>query len=88
MRAVMVKRFGDPNVLELIDLPTPVPGHGEVAIDVSAIGVGWLDTKIRSGDGPAVFGVEPPYVPGGAVAGTVVAVGAGCRDSGRTTVAE
>jgi NADPH:quinone reductase-like Zn-dependent oxidoreductase len=77
MRAVMVKRFGGPDVLELVELPTPVPGRGEVVVDVTAVGVGWLDTRIRSGHGPAVFAVEPPYVPGGAVAGTVTAVGAG-----------
>ncbi|MGC7098678.1 hypothetical protein ACPZ19_28745 [Amycolatopsis lurida] len=32
---------------------------------------------MRRGDGPEVFAVEPPYVPGSAVAGTVTAIGAG-----------
>ncbi|MCU1681150.1 MAG: alcohol dehydrogenase [Amycolatopsis sp.] len=76
MLAMMANRFGGPDVLELVDLPAPEPGRGEVVVDVAAIGVGWLDTLIRSGRGPDVFAVEPPYVPGGAVSGTVVAIGA------------
>ncbi|MFC9256362.1 zinc-binding dehydrogenase [Amycolatopsis thailandensis] len=77
MRAITVSRFGDPSVLEQIELPTPEPGEGELRIAVKAAGVGWLDALIRRGDGPDEFGVEPPYVPGSAVAGIVEAVGAG-----------
>ncbi|MFE0019400.1 zinc-binding dehydrogenase [Amycolatopsis sp. NPDC059021] len=80
MRAIMATRFGAPDVLDLVELPTPDPGPGEVRIAVAAAGMGWLDARIRSGDGPDVFAVKPPYIPGGAVAGTVDAVGAGVDD--------
>ncbi|MGW4831572.1 zinc-binding dehydrogenase [Amycolatopsis japonica] len=77
MREIRVSRFGDPSVLEQVEVPTPEPGEGELRVTVTAAGVGWLDALIRRGDGPDVFAVEPPYVPGGAVAGTVDAVGDG-----------
>ncbi|KFZ80434.1 quinone oxidoreductase [Amycolatopsis sp. MJM2582] len=77
MREIRVSRFGDPSVLEQVEVPTPEPGAGELRVTVTAAGVGWLDALIRRGDGPDVFAVEPPYVPGGAVAGTVDAVGDG-----------
>ncbi|CAO5149773.1 NADPH:quinone reductase [Frankia sp. AiPs1] len=77
MRAIKVSRFGPSDVLELVELPAPVARAGELVIGVEAVGVGWLDVQIRAGNGPEVFGVEPPYVPGGAVAGTVTAVGVG-----------
>lgn len=77
MRAIMVSRFGPPDVLELVDLPTPRPKADELGVDVEVIGVAWMDALIRVGNGPAVYPVNPPYVPGGAVAGTVGAVGAG-----------
>ncbi|WP_394359357.1 zinc-binding dehydrogenase [Amycolatopsis sp. SB7-3] len=77
MREIRVSRFGDPGVLEQVEVPTPEPGAGELRVTVTAAGVGWLDALIRRGDGPDVFAVEPPYVPGGAVAGTVDAVGDG-----------
>ncbi|OKJ91870.1 zinc-binding dehydrogenase [Amycolatopsis sp. CB00013] len=77
MREIRVSRFGDPGVLEQVEMPTPEPGAGELRVAVTAAGVGWLDALIRRGDGPDVFAVEPPYVPGGSVAGTVDAVGDG-----------
>jgi NADPH:quinone reductase-like Zn-dependent oxidoreductase len=45
------------------------------------VGVGWLDVQIRAGNGPDAFPLTPPYVPGGAVAGTVAAVGPGLDDT-------
>jgi len=77
MRAIMASRFGPPDVLVPTDLPTPAPAAGELLVDVELVGVGWLDTLIRSGHAPAGFSVTPPYVPGGAVAGRVTAVGDG-----------
>ncbi|MFI5781916.1 zinc-binding dehydrogenase [Nocardia sp. NPDC051570] len=77
MRAVEVKSFGAPEVLMIGELPDPVPGPGEVVVDVSAADVMFLDGRLRSGWGQDFFPVEPPYVPGGAVAGVVSAVGAG-----------
>ena len=36
MRAVQISRFGGPEVLELVDLPDPQPGPGEVVLAVTA----------------------------------------------------
>ncbi|MFE6615284.1 zinc-binding dehydrogenase [Amycolatopsis sp. NPDC057786] len=81
MREIRVSRFGDPGVLEQVEVPTPEPAEGELRVAVTAAGVGWLDALIRRGEGPDVFAVEPPYVPGGSVAGTVDAVGAGVDET-------
>jgi NADPH:quinone reductase len=77
MRAIRATRFGTPDVLELVELADPEPAAGEIRIAASVANVHWLDTAIRSGDGPAVFPIEPPYVPGGGAAGTVDAIGDG-----------
>jgi hypothetical protein len=43
-RAVQITRFGGPEVLDVVDLPDPVPGDGEQFYDVSAAGVNFADT--------------------------------------------
>jgi len=77
MRAVTVTGFGGPEVLEYGEVPDPAPGPGQVLIDVAVADVLFLDTMLRSGAGREYFPVRPPYVPGGGVAGTVLAVGFG-----------
>ncbi|SDG48713.1 zinc-binding dehydrogenase [Pseudonocardia oroxyli] len=74
MRAIRVDEFGGPSVLRPVELPTPVPGPGEVLVGVEVAGVLFLDTLIRRGGAPA-FGITPPYVPGRGAAGGVLAVG-------------
>ncbi|WP_128379875.1 zinc-binding dehydrogenase [Streptomyces cavernae] len=75
MRAVQVTRFGGPEVLVPAELPDPVPASGEVLIEVTHADTIFLETQLRSGWGLEYFPVEPPYVPGGGVAGTVTALG-------------
>ena len=78
MRAAVVPRFGGPEVFELAELPDPVPGPGQVAIDVTYAAVGLIDIYIRQGlyrDRPGL--PQPPYVPGLEVAGTIRAVSGG-----------
>lgn len=74
MLAVTIQSFGSPNGLVPTDLPEPVAAPGQVVIDVEAIGVGGIDAVIRRGT-LGRPGMEPGYVPGSEVAGTVVAVG-------------
>ncbi|MFJ8494695.1 zinc-binding dehydrogenase [Streptomyces sp. NPDC094038] len=74
MKAVTIRAFGSAEGLAVIDLPTPVPTRGHVLIDTEAIGVGGVDTLIRSG-ALAAYGFREGHVPGGEVAGTVTAVG-------------
>jgi NADPH:quinone reductase-like Zn-dependent oxidoreductase len=75
MRAVVQRRFGGPDVLEMAELERPVAGPGEVLVRVAAAAVNPLDWKIREGD--VVMYGPPPFVLGVDVSGTVEAVGAG-----------
>ena len=51
MRAVQVKEFGGPEVLEVRQLPAPQPGSAEVVVDVEVADVMFLDTRLRGGWG-------------------------------------
>ncbi|MCX4630583.1 zinc-binding dehydrogenase [Streptomyces sp. NBC_01443] len=76
MRAIRVDGYGGPEVLVPVELADPVPGAGEVVVRAEAVDTIYVETQIRGGWGES-FGIHPPYVPGGAAAGTVVAVGEG-----------
>lgn len=80
MRAVRAKEFGGPEVLVPAELPDPVPGPGEVVIDVAYVDTIFVETQVRAGWGREYFAVAPPYVPGGGVSGTVIAAGEGVPD--------
>ena len=75
MKAMVIDRFGPPEVFELRELPDPEPGPGEVRIRVRASSLNPVDTKIRRGDVPV--GPEFPAVLHGDVAGVVDALGPG-----------
>ncbi len=76
MRAVGVRAFGGPDALEVLDLPEPHAGVGEVRIAVRAATVNPTDRAIRTGGHPDVKGrSEFPYVPGMEVAGVVDEIG-------------
>ncbi len=75
MRAVLCTEFGEPESLVVADVPDPVPGPGEVCVDVAAAGVNYPDTlTIRD-----MYQFKPPrpFSPGGELAGVVSAVGEG-----------
>src|SRR3954468_11233375 len=78
MRAIQVKEFGGPEVLELADLPVPEPGDGEVLVRVSRAGINYADTHQRRNEYLAA--AELPLVPGAEVAGVR-------EDSGERVVA-
>ncbi|MBZ5734085.1 NADP-dependent oxidoreductase [Nocardioides sp. TRM66260-LWL] len=75
MRAIVVERFGGPEVLRIAEIDEPRPGPGQVRIRVRAAGVNPLDWKIRSGHAP--FPITLPHVGGLEVAGVVDEVGEG-----------
>ena len=62
MKAAQFSRFGGPEVLEIVDLPDPHPGPGEVRIAVHAAGINASDWKRRrglmDGDLPQTMGYE------------------------------
>src|SRR5215210_8408943 len=68
MRAVQIQEFGGPEVLEVVDLPTPEAGDGEVLIEVSRAGMNFADTHQR--ENTYLSRYEVPLVLGGEVAGT------------------
>lgn len=67
MRAIQQREFGGPEVLQLAELPVPVPAAGEVLIQVSRAGVNFSDTHTRTNDYIAKAAL--PLVPGFEVAG-------------------
>jgi NADPH2:quinone reductase len=68
MRACQIQEFGGPEVLQVVDLPKPEPGDGEVLIEVSRAGMNFADTHQRENSYLARY--EVPLVLGGEVVGT------------------
>jgi NADPH:quinone reductase len=79
MRAIMIRRFGGPEVLELAEVPTPEPGPGQVRVAVYASGTNPVETGNRA-DG-SWAGLELPAVLGYDASGVVDAVGPGVVDA-------
>lgn len=75
MRAIQIQKFGGPEQLQVVELPDPVPGPGEVLIAVAAAGVNRADVLTRAGQYHRAG--KPPLIPGLEGAGTVVAIGDG-----------
>jgi putative PIG3 family NAD(P)H quinone oxidoreductase len=73
MKAIEIPTPGPPDVLRLVDRPDPVPGPGEVLIDVVAAGVNRPDLMQRQGHYPPPKGTTD--IPGLEVAGRISAVG-------------
>ena len=76
MKAVRFSRFGGPEVLEIVDLPDPHPGPGQVRIAVRAAGVNASDWKKRQG----LMDDELPQTLGYEASGIVDELGAGVTD--------
>ena len=78
MKAIVINDFGGPEVLARADVETPGPKHGEVLVQVNAVGVNRADILQRRGRYPAPPGV-PKDIPGLEYAGVIVETGEGCR---------
>lgn len=76
MRAVIITNPGGPEVLKVEERPDPVPGKGEVLIQVFAAGINRPDVMQRKGQYPPPPGASD--IPGLEVAGIIVAVGDEC----------
>ena len=76
MRAIQAREAGGPEVLELVELPDPVPGPGQVLVKVAAAGVNFVDTYRRGGVYPMPF----PHIVGSEGSGVVVGLGEGVTD--------
>ena len=69
MRTILINKTGDPKVMDLVQVPQPVPGSGEVVIQVKSSGINFADILARKGlypDAPKL-----PLTPGYEVAGVI-----------------
>jgi NADPH:quinone reductase len=69
MRAIQMREFGGPEVLELVELPIPEPAADEALIEVTRAGINFADTHTRTNS--YVRKATLPLVPGAEVAGVI-----------------
>ncbi|MDX6611052.1 MAG: NADPH:quinone reductase [Blastocatellia bacterium] len=72
MKAIQISQVGGPEVLQLLDLPTPSPKPNEAVVQIKAAGVNFIDVYFREGRYPAPL----PLTIGQEAAGIVTATGA------------
>ncbi len=75
MRGIWVEELGEPDVLQLRELPVPQPAAGEVRLKVEAVGINFADVLATAGQ--YLTRTRVPYTPGMEFAGTVDALGEG-----------
>jgi NADPH2:quinone reductase len=75
VKAVLVRRAGGPDVLELVEQPVPNPGHGEVRVRLHSIGVNYADVMCRKAIHRSMR--PPPIVLGCEASGIIEACGTG-----------
>src|SRR6185437_13925788 len=73
MKAIQIHETGGPEVLQIAELPIPVPGPGQVLVRIEAIGVNFIEIYFRKGQYKAAL----PMIPGSEAAGTVEELGVG-----------
>ncbi len=76
-REVRFSNYGGPEVLKVVELPTPEPGEGEVLVEVLATGLNPVESAIRRGEHPDRWPVRFPASQGRDLAGVVIATGPG-----------
>jgi NADPH2:quinone reductase len=74
MKAIHVTAIGGPEVLKLVEIPTPEPVAGTVRVRNRAVAINFHDIQARRSGEP---GLAPPFVPGTDFAGVVDALGEG-----------
>lgn len=80
MRAMVIDRFGGPEVFRLAEVETPKPAPGEVVVRVAYASVNPADWKCREGWLAQFFAYRFPFIVGFDAAGIVAAVGEGVTD--------
>lgn len=79
MKAIVIKSYGDENVVEYTDVERPEPKASEVLVKVHVAGVNPVDWKIRNGLGERL-GLKLPIMLGGEIAGMIEKIGSEVRD--------
>src|SRR5215471_5457029 len=75
MRAIVVSEFGRPEALRIGEAPVPVPGPGEVLVEIHAAPVNYVDILVVGG--AYQFLPKLPFIPGKSPVGVVAAAGPG-----------
>jgi NADPH:quinone reductase len=78
MKALLCETLGPPETLVLRDLPDPVPGPGEVAVETAAAALNFFDSLII--EGKYQYKPDLPFSPGAEFSGIVRSVGEGVSD--------
>ena len=78
MQAIICNSWGLPDTLILEELPDPVPGPGQVAVEIRAAGVNFPDVLIIQNK--YQFKPPLPFIPGSELAGVITAIGDGVAD--------
>lgn len=76
MKAVTINQFGAPDVLQIEELPTPVPNKNQVLVKVYAASINPIDFKSRQGNHKYILGSNFPIVLGYDFAGEIIETGA------------
>ena len=77
MTAIRYERFGGPDVMQLVEVPAPEPGPGQVRVALHAASVIPADWKLRAGELQHLFSIGFPKIPGRDGAGVVTKLGDG-----------
>jgi NADPH:quinone reductase-like Zn-dependent oxidoreductase len=80
MKAIRAHEFGEPDVLQMDDIPVPAPQNDELLIKVVATSINPVDWKILKGGYQSKFPVSLPLTPGWDVSGVVEKTGADVQD--------
>lgn len=77
MKFVEASKFGGPEVVTVVEAPTPTPTDGTLLVEISAAGVNYADIMARSGFYPQV--PKAPFPLGFEIAGVVKGIGKGVK---------
>src|SRR5690242_16649638 len=72
MKAILVKKYGGIENMELADVQDPVPGLDDILVEIHAASINPIDWKTRQGKVKTILPYKPPYIPGSDVAGVVI----------------
>jgi NADPH2:quinone reductase len=83
VRAVVLKEFGPPENLVLTEVPDPVPGPGQILINVEIANITFIETQLRGGRAPFPgMAPELPVILGNGVGGVIATAGPGAEANG------
>jgi len=89
MYAIGLDHYGGPEVLHTVELPDPQPKAGEIRVKVRAAGINPVDVMVREGALAALYAeLDPPFVPGMDIAGTIDMIGDDVDQNFRFTVGQ